>query len=60
MLYVQESDQDKVLCCLLGCFCSMAFTGVTIHGKEGSDLNRKASRSVIEMSIEPIFTLYFL
>ena len=58
VLYVQESDQYKVMCCDWGIFCSMAFTGISIHGTEGSDFNRKASRSVIEMSIEPIFNLY--
>ena len=60
VLYVQESDQYKVMCRRLGYFCSMAFTGITIHGKEGSDFNRKASRSVLEMSIEPIFNLFLV
>ena len=32
---------------------------ITIHGDKGSDINRKASRSVIELSIEPIFNLSF-
>ena len=32
---------------------------ITIHGNKASDINRKASRSVIELSIEPIFNLYF-
>ena len=33
---------------------------ITIHGNKASDINRKASRSVIELSIEPVFNLHFL
>ena len=54
MLYVQESDKEKVLCCRLGFGWN-----ITIHGNKASDINRKASRSVIELSKEPIFNLYF-
>ena len=32
---------------------------ITIHGNKATNINRKASRSVIELSIEPIFNLYF-
>ena len=32
---------------------------ITIHGNKASDINRQASRSVIELSKEPIFNLYF-
>ena len=28
VLYVQESDQEKVLCCRLGYYCSMALVGI--------------------------------
>ena len=31
---------------------------ITIYGNKDSNINRKASRSVIELSIEPIFNLY--
>ena len=29
------------------------------YGNKSSDINREASRSVIELIIEPIFNLYF-
>ena len=32
---------------------------ITIHDNKASEFNRKASRSVNELSIEPIFNLYF-
>ena len=32
---------------------------ITIHGNKASDINRKASRSVIELSIAHISNLYF-
>ena len=32
---------------------------ITLHDNKTSDINRKASRSVNELSIEPIFNLYF-
>ena len=32
---------------------------ITINGNKASNINRKASRSVIELGIEPIFNLYF-
>ena len=33
---------------------------ITVHGNKASVIKRKESRSVIELSIEPIFNLYFL
>ena len=32
---------------------------ITIHGNKTFDINRKTPRSVIALSIKPIFNLYF-
>ena len=48
-------SEKSCTCCRLGYYCS----NITIHGNKGANIKSKASRSVIELSIENIVNLYF-
>ena len=55
----QFSLPKSIKLMLRGCKVNGFGWNITIHGNKAFDINRKASRSVIELSIEPIFNLYF-